>query len=470
MCDSEIIAVTPSLAHRSPARPTGASRSWAGHERIRSHPRYAWYHYLNTPLALAAADELTDGAARLGRLGHPLPRGAGGVPARTRRGLHRRGNRQRRRRQHRPRLAPRADWRRSADCSASTWRSCRGSGRSSRASGCGSTSRPACSSTGAGSASRSTTRHVHEALDARFGFAHNAEHFTDQVRLGFPCSAPGSAGSSCPSTTTSPWRASCPRRIRPRCRRRASSTTTTRWRCPSGRACSPGSRRRIPMSTPGSRRSGLGDPAPPAWRFVREGLRVARGLPRRRYRLQMRPIGHGDAQSNLDHWDQALRLGRRRGEWSRPVGQHPLMWTATILPRIQCHVRPGGWSRSRAAGASSPPRGALRRAHGDRHLAGLRQRRAPPASRRFEVTPDGRSLPGWMTARLGSCSRSTPGSRGLRGDPWVPERARPRPRAGRGRVPASSKRRDAPEGCGRHATAALPPRTSHRQARLPCTT
>src|SRR3954470_5332540 len=30
------------------------------HERLRSHPKYAWYHYLNTPIALAAAERLTD--------------------------------------------------------------------------------------------------------------------------------------------------------------------------------------------------------------------------------------------------------------------------------------------------------------------------------------------------------------------------------------------------------------------------
>ena len=54
--------------HHAPLRPAALARNAPAasselgvrHERLASHPRYAWYHYLNTPIALAAAEELTD--------------------------------------------------------------------------------------------------------------------------------------------------------------------------------------------------------------------------------------------------------------------------------------------------------------------------------------------------------------------------------------------------------------------------
>ena len=61
LAGSEILAVTPrygpplSATTRRRFRELGVR-----HVRLRSHPRYAWYHYLNTPIALAAAEELTD--------------------------------------------------------------------------------------------------------------------------------------------------------------------------------------------------------------------------------------------------------------------------------------------------------------------------------------------------------------------------------------------------------------------------
>jgi hypothetical protein len=61
LADSEILAVSPRFG---PPLAKSTRRRFADlgvrHVRLRSHPRYAWYHYLNTPIALAAAEELTD--------------------------------------------------------------------------------------------------------------------------------------------------------------------------------------------------------------------------------------------------------------------------------------------------------------------------------------------------------------------------------------------------------------------------
>jgi hypothetical protein len=60
LAESEILAITPRFGPPL----AGATRKrfkelGVRHERLSSHPRYAWYHYLNTPIALAAAEELT---------------------------------------------------------------------------------------------------------------------------------------------------------------------------------------------------------------------------------------------------------------------------------------------------------------------------------------------------------------------------------------------------------------------------
>jgi hypothetical protein len=61
LAGSEILAVTSrfgpplSSSTRRRFRELGVR-----HERLRSHPKYAWYHYLNKPLALVAAENLTD--------------------------------------------------------------------------------------------------------------------------------------------------------------------------------------------------------------------------------------------------------------------------------------------------------------------------------------------------------------------------------------------------------------------------
>jgi hypothetical protein len=61
LADSEILAVTarfgPPLARTTRRR---FRELGVRHERVPSHPSYAWYHYLNKPLALAAAERLTE--------------------------------------------------------------------------------------------------------------------------------------------------------------------------------------------------------------------------------------------------------------------------------------------------------------------------------------------------------------------------------------------------------------------------
>ena len=59
--DSEILAVSPRFGPPLAASTRRRFRDLGvRHVRLRSHPRYAWYHYLNTPIALAAAEELTE--------------------------------------------------------------------------------------------------------------------------------------------------------------------------------------------------------------------------------------------------------------------------------------------------------------------------------------------------------------------------------------------------------------------------
>jgi hypothetical protein len=61
LAGSEILAITPRFGPPL-ARDTRRRFRELGvrHEKLPSHPRYAWYHYLNTPIALAAAEDLTD--------------------------------------------------------------------------------------------------------------------------------------------------------------------------------------------------------------------------------------------------------------------------------------------------------------------------------------------------------------------------------------------------------------------------
>ena len=184
------------------------------HVRLRSHPRYAWYHYLNTPIALAAAEELTDARPDLlGGLGPAVPGRAARACCSSRHRLRRRHDRQRRHRHARAR-ARRTRPTGAACCDAASARPRRaavGRRRSSSTSASASTSRPASSPTGAASASRSF--YLDMCTDGSRPAA-SASRTTprttlDQVCLGLAVHKRACAGASSTSRTTSRWRASC---------------------------------------------------------------------------------------------------------------------------------------------------------------------------------------------------------------------------------------------------------------------
>src|SRR4051794_39348667 len=60
LADEEILAITPRFGPPLSQETRRRFRELnVRHERLASHPKYAWYHYLNTPIALAAAEGLT---------------------------------------------------------------------------------------------------------------------------------------------------------------------------------------------------------------------------------------------------------------------------------------------------------------------------------------------------------------------------------------------------------------------------
>jgi hypothetical protein len=294
MSDSEIIAVTPRFG---PPLTRATHRRFEAlgvrHERSRSHPDYAWYHYLNTPLALAAADELTDAELLAWvdsdilflaeptefRLAPDVEFTAGvtdnGVVGSTG-----------------PDSPHDPDWRRlcdllGIDLDELPWVRTELEGQLVRL----------YFQAGVFIYRRGLGFSKHyldtctKALDARFGFAHNAEHFTDQVCLGLSMFSAGLRWKQLPYDHNFPVASFLPPSDSPRPLAEArilhyhDSMEASQW---------PGLLAGLEESHPEAHawlatERPLGDPAPPVWRFLREGLRVVRGLPRRRYRLQMRP-------------------------------------------------------------------------------------------------------------------------------------------------------------------------------------
>jgi SAM-dependent methyltransferase len=101
--------------------------------------------------------------------------------------------------------------------------------------------------------------------------------------------------------------------------------------------------------------------------------------------------------SNYDYWDRAYHWADDGEEWSRPWGGTDLMWAGTIMPRIRSFVPAGRIVEI------APGRGRFTRYLAELcdELVGVDispacvqacRRRFPAA--RFEVTPDGRTLPG----------------------------------------------------------------------------
>ena len=289
LADSEILAVTarfgPPLSGETRRR---FRQLGVRHERLPSHPRYAWYHYLNKPLALAAAESLTD-ATLLAWLDSDIlcldePEGlaldpeldfAACVPDTGIIGTTGPGS------------PHEAGWRRlcravgvsieelpwvHTDVGNERIRLYFNSGVFSYRRGIGFSERYLQMCLGA--------------LDARSGFPGNGEHYTDQVCLGLcalqaglrwrqlPHSHNFAVGSFLPAPSPQGLRqarilhyhdAMDPHFY-------GSLLELLELTHPDVHAWAAGER---PLT----------DPAPAPWRLVRQGLRVARGVPRRKYRL-----------------------------------------------------------------------------------------------------------------------------------------------------------------------------------------
>ncbi len=289
LAGAEVLAVTarfgPPLARWTRQR---FAELEVRHERVPSHPRYAWYHYLNKPLALAAAEGLTDAPvlawldSDILVLGEPAGLALGpdldfaacapdlGVVGSTG-----------------PDSPHDPDWRRLCalfglgvdDLPWIVTESERERIRLYFNSGVFSYRR----GTGFSAAYLDACLRV---LDARFGFAHNGEHFTDQLVLGIVMHAAGLRWRALPHAYNFAMASFLPLPDH--------GALAAAKLLHYHDAMQPSSWPALLSSLQGahpeahawlSAREPLGDPAPPPWRAVRQGLRVARGVPRRRYRL-----------------------------------------------------------------------------------------------------------------------------------------------------------------------------------------
>jgi hypothetical protein len=290
--DSEILAVTarfgPPLASETRRR---FRELGVRHERIASHPDYAWYHYLNKPLALAAAETLSDADvlawldSDIVCLGEPdgLALGADldfascvpddGIVGSTG-----------------PASPHEPDWRRLcgiyglavddlpwvvSDVGSVRIRLYFNSGVFAYRRGIGFSERylDTCL----------------KALNAGFGFQHNGEHFTDQVVLGIAMLQAGLRWRQLPHShnfamgsflAVPPPDELAPVRI-------------LHYHDGMGPAFWPTLVGALAVPHPDvhawlAGEAPLGDPSPRRWRLLREALRVTRGVPRRRYRYRLR--------------------------------------------------------------------------------------------------------------------------------------------------------------------------------------
>jgi hypothetical protein len=128
-------------------------------------------------------------------------------------------------------------------------------------------------------------------LESRFGFAHNGEHFTDQFCLGLTMHREGLRWGRLPFALNFPEGSFMPH---PDTRGGIGQARLLHYHDAMGAPAWETLLERLAPAHPEvhawlAGEQPLGDPAPPPWRLLREGLRVARGVPRRRYRLGMRP-------------------------------------------------------------------------------------------------------------------------------------------------------------------------------------
>jgi hypothetical protein len=293
LAGSEVLAVTPRFG---PPLTRGTHHRFrelgVRHERIPSPPEYAWYHYLGKPRSLAAAEELTDAPllawldSDIVALGEPtelaLPPELDFAACATDTGIVGTTG---------PGSPHEDAWRRlcgllDMDVDELPWVTTELEGERIRLyfnSGVFSYRR------GIGF-SELYLELCTRMLNERFGFAANGEHYTDQFCLGLamlkaglrwrqlPYSLNFAVASYLPDEQTVPGFAEA------RLLHYHDSMEAHFW---------PELLRRLEQAHPEVHawlrdEQPLGDPAPPAWRLMREWLRVTRGVPRRRYRLNMR--------------------------------------------------------------------------------------------------------------------------------------------------------------------------------------
>lgn len=290
VADSEILAVT---ARFGPPLSRATRRRFRDldvrHERVQSQPRYGWFHYLNKPLALAAAEEITDAEvivwmdSDIVLLGEPdqlrlapAVEFAAAVPDNGVVGTTG------------PRSPHEADWRRLCDVvgvplddlpwvvtdmererirlyfNSGVFAYRRGIGFSQRYLGL-----------------------CVQALDARFGFAHNGPHFVDQACLGLTVQAAGLRWQRLPYSHNFPTAT-----FLPDLPGLENALVLHYHDAMESKSFYPTLLGRLAAAHPAARdwlahQEPLADPAALPARLLREALRAARGIPRRRYRLQM---------------------------------------------------------------------------------------------------------------------------------------------------------------------------------------
>jgi hypothetical protein len=287
--DSELLAVTArfgpplSSATRRRFRELGVR-----HERVAAQPGYGWFHYLNKPLALAAAEQLTDAPliawldSDIVLLGEPaelrLADGIDFAAAVPDNGVVGSTG---------PESPHDADWRRlcelfGVEADALPWvttdmeheriRLYFNSGVFSYRRGIGFSSRylEMCTA----------------ALDARFGFAHNGPHFVDQVCLGLALHTAALRWKRLPFSHNFPIASFLPEPPG------LEDAVILHYHDAMGPHHYATVLERLHATHPDvhawlSGERPLTDPAPLPSRVLREALRVARGVPRRRYRLRM---------------------------------------------------------------------------------------------------------------------------------------------------------------------------------------
>jgi len=289
LADSEIIAVTPRFGPPL-ARETRKRFAELGvrHERIPAHPRYSWYHYLNTPLALAAAESMTDAThmawidSDIIFLGEPealvLPQDVDFTACVTDNGVVGSTG---------PDSPHEADWLRlfkllDIDPEQLPWVTTHVENERIRMyfqAGLFVYKRDI----GFSDYYLKMCEHV---LDSRFGFAHNGEHFTDQVCLGLAMFKSGLRWRHLPYSHNFPMASFLPEQdgldsaeilhYHDSMEPHFFDTVLERLH-----ETHPEVHEWLRTQPP------LTDPAPAPSRLLRQALRVARGVPRRRYRSRM---------------------------------------------------------------------------------------------------------------------------------------------------------------------------------------